>query len=146
MTGPGNYYKTDDEIIALVRGFEDCTIPDSEFNHPAHLTVALSYLHHLRLTVAETAERMRAGLYRFLDHHGADRQKYNETVTLFWVKLVHRFLKRTAVARPTRDIANEMIESFGDSRIIYGYYSKERLSSEEAREAWVEPDVRPLEY
>jgi hypothetical protein len=146
MVGPGNYYKNDDEIAALVRGFEDCTLPDSEFNHPAHLTVALSYLHHSRLTVAETAERMRGGLYRFLDHYGEGRQKYNETITLFWVKLVHRFLGRTNAARPTKDIANEMIESFGDSQIIYDYYSKERLSSEGAREAWVEPDVKPLEY
>jgi hypothetical protein len=134
------------EVKARVRGFEDCTLPDSEFDHPSHLTVALSYLHLSRLTVPEATTRMREALYRFLNHHGHDHQKYNETITLFWVKLVRSFLDRTDTARPIADIANEMIESFGSSRFIYDYYSKERLSSEEARKRWVGPDLKPLDF
>jgi hypothetical protein len=98
------------------------------------------------LTATEATERIRVGLYRFLDHYGQDRQIYNETITLFWVKLVKSFLDRTDTTRSLRDIANEMIESFGSSQIIYHYYTKERLLSEEARNAWVEPDVKPLGY
>jgi hypothetical protein len=146
MAGSRDYYKSDDEILALVRGFENCTTLASEFNHAAHLMVTLSYLHLSRLTVTEATERIRFGLYRFLDHYGQDRQIYNETITLFWVKLVKSFLDRTDTTRSFRDIANEMLESFGSSQIIYYYYTKERLSSEEARNAWVEPDVKPLDY
>lgn len=146
MTVSRDYYKSDAEVEAIVRGFENCTLPDSEFNHAAHLTVALSYLHSARLTQTESTKRMRAAIYRFLDHYGLDRQIYNETITLFWVKLVHSFLKQTNVARNVKEIANEMIESLGSSQLIYDYYSKERLSSEEARKAWIEPDVKPLDY
>ena len=146
MANAQGYYRSEMEVTAKVRGFEDCTLPDSEFDHPSHLTVALSYLHLSRLTVPEATTRMRAALYRFLDHHGGDRQKYNETITLFWVKLVRSFLEKTDTARPLADIANEMIESFGNSQFIYDYYSKERLSSEEARKAWVEPDMKPLDF
>ena len=145
MTGSKNYYKTETEVEAVVRGFENCTLPDSEFNHAAHLTVALSYLHQARLTVPEATERIRAAIYRFLDHYGQDRQIYNETITLFWIKLVHSFLERTNTMRPINEIANEMIESLGSSQIIYDYYSKDHLSSEEARKSWVEPDVKPLD-
>jgi hypothetical protein len=146
VTDSQGYYQSEGEVKARVRGFEDCTLPDSEFDHPSHLTVALAYLHLSRLSVPEATTRMRAALYRFLDHYGEDRGKYNETITLFWVKLVRGFLDKTDTARPLADIANEMIESFGSSRLIYDYYSKERLSSEEARKEWVEPDVKPLDF
>ena len=146
MTDSRNRYRSEDEIEALVRGFEDCTLPDSEFDHAAHLTVALSYLHRSRLTVPEATARMRAALYRFLDHYGEDRRKYHETITLFWVKRVEGFLAETDTARALSDLANEMIESAGSSQTIYNYYSKERLSSEEARKAWAEPDVKPLDF
>jgi hypothetical protein len=142
MTGPKDYYRSETQMEAVVRGFENCTLPASEFNHAAHLTVALSYLHQAQLTVPEAATRMREAIYRFLDHYGQGRQIYNETITLFWIKLVRSFLDQTDEARPLKEIANEMIESLGSSHLIYDYYSKERLSSDESRKAWVEPDVK----
>jgi hypothetical protein len=144
VTDSENYYKSDDEIEALVHCFEDCSTLPSQFNHRAHLVVALSYLHLSRLTVPEAAERMRAGLYRFLDHYGEDRQVYNETITLFWIKLVQSFLDRTDASRPVADIANEMIEAYGNSQLIYSYYTKERLSSDEAKKEWIEPDLKGM--
>lgn len=137
-------YQSGDQLEAIVRGFEDCTMPDSEFSHPAHLVVAFSYLQLYGLTVEEAARRMRAGLYRFLDHHGHDRRKYNETITLFWIKLVRGFLDRTDTSRPLPAIINELLEACGSSQLIYSYYSKERLLSDEARKEWIEPDLMPL--
>ena len=37
-------FATDGEVAALVSAFENATIPASEFNHAAHIAVALSYL------------------------------------------------------------------------------------------------------
>lgn len=146
MTNSPAYFNNDMEVESRVRGFEDCTRPDTDFDHPSHLTVALSYLHRSRLTVPAATARLRAALYRFLDQHGHDRQKYNETITLFWIKLVRGFLDRADTARPISSIANELIASFGDSKIIYDYYTKEHLMSEEARQAWVEPNIKPLDF
>jgi hypothetical protein len=144
LTEPENYYKSDDEIKALVHGFEDCSTRPSQFNHRAHLVVALSYLHLYKLSVSEATERMRAGLYRFLDHYGEDRQVYNETITLFWIKLVRSFLDRTDAIRPVADIANELIAACGNSQLIYSYYTKERLLSDEAKKQWIEPDLKGM--
>ena len=138
-------YTSNADVEAIVRGFETCTTLDSDFDHPSHLTVALSYLHCSKLTVPQAAERMRSALYRFLDHYQKDRQKYNQTITLFWIKLVSAFLDRTQAKRALWEIANDLIESYGRSQILYDYYSKEHLSSEEARNGWVEPDLKPLE-
>jgi hypothetical protein len=139
-------YKSKGEIEAIVRGFESCATSPAEFSHSAHLTVAFSYLHLSHLTVAQAAERMRASLYRFLSHHGVDSQKYNETITLFWIKLVRGFLDNADTDRPVEEVANEMIETCDNSRLIYDYYSKERLASEEARTAWIEPDLKALDF
>lgn len=146
MTNSRDYFKSEMEVKARVEAFESCILPDSEFDHPSHLTVALSYLHLSRLSVPEAATRMRRALYRFLDHHGHDRQKYNETITLFWIKLVRSFLDRIDTPREVANIANELIASFDNSKIIYEYYSKEYLLSEAARKAWVEPDIKPLDF
>ena len=146
MAGPRNLYGSEDEIEAVVRGFESCTTPPAEFTHASHLVVALCYLRGSRLAVPQAAERMRAGLYRYLAHNGVDRQKYNETITLFWLKRVRGFLDRADAARPLAALANEMLELCGDATLVNDYYSKERLFSEEARKVWVEPDLKPLDF
>lgn len=146
VVNPKNYYQSEDEIEAVVNGFENCTLPDSQFKHAEHLTIALSYLHRLGLTVEEATTRMREALYRYLDKYAGERQAYNETITLFWIRIVNSFLERTDTTRPMKEIANEMIESLGNSNLIYDYFSREHLLSKEGKTAWVEPDVKPLNY
>ncbi|MGB9181558.1 MAG: hypothetical protein WCB68_20180, partial [Pyrinomonadaceae bacterium] len=111
------------EVEEVVRKFESCEFADSEFTHDAHLTVALCYLSSL--TVEEATERMRAGLFRFLDHHGVDRKVYNETITVFWIRLVRSFLEQANPNRSLSDLAKELLETHGDSKIIFNHYSKE---------------------
>jgi hypothetical protein len=146
VTNSRKRYQNEDEIEAIVQGFEGCTLPDAEFKHAEHLTVALSYLHRLRLTVPEAMTRMREALYRFLDHYAGNRQAYHETITLFWIKLVNSFLDTADTARPVTDLANELIESYGNSNFIYDYYSREHLLVGEAKKVWVEPDLKPLDF
>ena len=83
------HYQNIDEIEAVVRGFEGCSTGKDDFTHAGHLSVAAWYLH--RNTFEQAATRMRAGLFRFLDHHRIGQEKYNETITLFWLKVVNAF-------------------------------------------------------
>src|SRR5689334_13814319 len=84
-------YQTEDEILRTVRGFEMCETPAGDFHHREHLTVAVWYLQ--TLSRAETVEAIRTSLLRFVDHHGIDRKKYSEEVTVFWVDAVASALK-----------------------------------------------------
>lgn len=133
-----------DEVVEVVRKFESCEFADSEFTHGAHLTVALLYVSSL--TEDEATERMRVGLFRFLDHLGADRQKYNETITRFWIRLVREFLESRKTERTLEDVAKQLLEKHGDSSAIFKHYSKERLMSDEARRRFVEPDLKPFDF
>ncbi|MEJ7578474.1 MAG: hypothetical protein WKF74_15865 [Pyrinomonadaceae bacterium] len=47
--------------------------------------------------------------------------------------------------RGAYEIVNGILEDSGDSRIVYEYYTKERLVSREAQNGWVEPDLKRLE-
>ena len=77
-------YSSEDEIQRVVRGFETCETDKSAFKHQQHLTVAVWYLQD-----SETAlDRMRAGLRRFIEHHGVPREKYSEAVTVYWINLI----------------------------------------------------------
>ena len=79
-------YDTEEEIEAVVRGFETCTTPGDDFHHREHLVVAVWYLQ--TLSPSDAVAKMRAGLLRFLEHHGEDTQKYSEEVTVFWIDQV----------------------------------------------------------
>ena len=77
-------YSSESEIEAVVRGFETCETDKSAFKHQQHLTVGVWYLQD-----SETAlDRMRAGLLRFIAHHGVPREKYSEEVTVYWINLI----------------------------------------------------------
>jgi hypothetical protein len=146
MSEPMKAYRTADEIRAVVSGFEDCTTPAAQFDHRAHVTVAFTYLHLFQLSVPEATARMRLGLHRFLDHHGVDSRKYNETITQFWIKLVRAALAQADTSCPSTDLANEIVYRCQETSVIFSYYSKESLASDEARDGWIEPDIRAFDF
>jgi hypothetical protein len=138
MNRPEGYYGSDDEIRALVAGFEACSLPPDDFDHRAHLAVAVWYLSSTSTEMA--THRMREALLRFIAHNKVDPQKYNETITQFWVKRLDKLLSETDAALPLFERANQAIERAGNSKVIFDYYTRERIFSEDARTGWVEPD------
>ena len=136
------FYADEREVEALVRGLEDLTLPPQEFDHAGHLTVALWYL--ARLGGPEAAERMRGGLKKFAAHHGSNL--YHETITLFWLRVVGAFLRTEREGRALHELANLLATSRGNKRLVFDYYSPRLIESNEAKSAWVEPDVQPFDF
>ena len=108
-------YQTQKEIDAVVRGFEQCTTDKDEFTHLSHLTVAVYYLR--TSTPEETFQTMRTGLFRFLDHHGVGRGKYNEELTRSWLAVIQRLIEQMDPDLSLLAVTNAVLERFGDSRI-----------------------------
>jgi hypothetical protein len=141
MENKTNSFESISEIEAIVKGFEQCTLPPAEFHHRQHLTVALWYT--LEDDEQTALARMREGLFRFVAHHKLD-PLYHETITLFWLKWIRSLLESGDRERPIEELANEIISKCGGSGFINTYFSKECLESDKARREWVEPDLRPL--
>ena len=81
---PVEGFRTADEIKALVRAFEDTSLPRAEWTHRAHLTVALWYL--TRHSGREATARIRTGIKRYNAAKGVlttPTGGYHETLTLF---------------------------------------------------------------
>jgi len=131
------------KIEELVESFESCAVPPAEFDHGAHLAVALWYLS--RLPYEAATARMRAGLRRYTRHNNA-QANYNETLTLFWLKLVRRFLDRADAARSLAERADELLTTYNGSKLAFEYYSRELIQTPEAKAFWVEPDLKPLDF
>ena len=136
-------YRNESEIEAVVRGFETCQTAGDAFTHGEHLTVALWYLRDGNETAA--LSRMREGLVRFLAEKGEDAGKYNETITLFWLKLISQFLERDEEHHTLLEKVNAVLNTMNNSRLVFDYYSEELLRSEAAKKSWMAPDLKPLE-
>ena len=130
---------TDAEILTLVDRLERCLLGKEEFHHRDHLAVAVVYLYSSDLETA--MDRMRSSLKRFAAHHGVTGL-YHETLTRFWLRQVEQRLDRS---RCLEESVREVQEQLNDKNLAFEYYSRERIESKEARENWMEPDLKQLE-
>jgi hypothetical protein len=138
--------RTRDEIERLVSAFESCTLPREKWTHGAHLTVGLWYL--IRHEKAEAANLIRRNIQKYNRAHGIVTTKtsgYHETITLFFIHMVSRYLSEAGMSSSIVELLDGLIDSYGDRNLPLRHYSKERLMSEEARTSWVEPDLKPLD-
>jgi hypothetical protein len=122
---------------AFVRAFEACEL--TPFHHADHLRIAWIYLR--ALPAAEADARMAAGLRRFAASRGAS-EKYHETLTLVWLRLVAAAIG--AHAPVTFDDLLAAEPALLDQARPLTFYSRERLDSAAARTRWVAPDREPL--
>lgn len=146
ITTTSKRFRTLEEIEILVAAFESYRLPLEDWNHRAHLTIGVWYLakyekeHALNLICESIQKYNHAhGIVQTVDGG------YHETITLFYIWLVSRYLKR-ASDYSIVDLTNGVLEAYGDHKHIpLEYYSKERLMSWRARTSWVEPDLKPLD-
>jgi len=131
---------TDDEFLAA---FEACTL--EEFHHRDHVKVAYLYLR--RHSLDDAISKVRTGLQALAAAWGApvdDLEKgYHETMTQAWVRLVHLALDDRGMS--------ESADTFCDQRpnlmqktYLQSFYSRERLTTWEAKQGFVEPDLAPF--
>jgi hypothetical protein len=134
--------RTDAEIEALVRAFEDGSLPRAEWTHREHLTVALWYL---RQHPREKATRLiREGIIKYNEGHG-NTTGYHETITLAWVAVICGFLGERDRGQPLSALAGALLEEGGAKDYLLWFYSRDVLLSAEARRSWIPPDLRPIE-
>ena len=126
----------------LVAAFLDLTLPKAEWTHQAHLRVGLWHVFHLGASEAMNALRDRIKAYNAsVGGKNTDTEGYHETITQFYVSTIARFLGEGDRTRPLSDLAEELIRYHGDHNLPLRFYSKDRLSSKEARLGYIEPDL-----
>ena len=134
-------YRHENEVLDLVRSFEDATISRDEWKHAEHLVVALYYLSQYDLETAHV--KMREGILRLLvKGFGVDLEKempYHETITRFWMRLVSRY-NESKNGASLLDKANEVAFKWDKDHPLK-FYTRELLFSDKARARFVEADI-----
>ena len=136
-------YPSERQVETLVRRFEACDLSLAEWNHRAHLTVAMWYLtHHPE---ERACERMIRGIRRFNHSNGireSRRGGYHETLTLFWLGLGRRMIDGHPERSPLQ-LVNRYLSAPRETP--YRCYSESLLWSCDARCHWVTPDLADLD-
>ncbi len=146
MSYENGKYQTIHEIENLVTAFQNCTLPRCQWNHTAHLTVALYYL--IYYGEKQAGEHIRQDIQRYNAAMGIQTTKdsgYHETLTRFWVDMVRHYLSINQQQASFLKLTNGLIDCYGDKHLPLQYYSRDLLMSWEARNSWVEPDLQHLD-
>ncbi len=150
MAAANNHYQTISEIEYLINQFNNCILPRCQWNHYAHLTIALWYLIHYDQRTAIQLIRERIQKYNSaMNIKTTKNSGYHETITLFWIHLVNSYLYLTQTpenlpSNSLLNLANNLIRIYGDKNLPLEYYSQDLLMSSKSRQSWVEPDLKPI--
>lgn len=122
--------------------FADCSLPPSLFSHEAHLRLA--WIHIRTYGVEQAVANLREQIKRYASSLGVQR-KYNETVTVASVKVMHHFMQRSS-AEHFKELINVFPSLKQDFKKLLGeHYSKDIFRSESARKEYLEPDLLPFD-
>lgn len=112
----------------------------SGFAHVDHVKVVYLYTRKAGPEAAITLTR--EGLQALTRKLGVP-EKYHETMTVAWARLV----SQQAAAAPGRDFTAFITDNprFLRKDLLEAYYSREVLVKAESRKQFVEPDLRPLQ-
>ncbi|KAI9316791.1 flavin reductase like domain-containing protein [Dichotomocladium elegans] len=132
----------------FMKKFEDNTsIDQRQWTHRAHVRMAWNYLRELGSKEAATPV-IKDTICRHFEMNPSTHLKYHETITSFYIHLVHLALVETkqTSSKDTDDFFEfiEMFPTLTDQSAIHKYYSPAVLKSDEARTQYVPPDLQPL--
>jgi hypothetical protein len=136
---------TESEIIDFLAAFEDGTLPKERWTHGAHLLAGAWYVH--QFGEARALDHMRTCVQRYnlaVGGQNTATDGYHETVTVFWIKLLHAYLQLKQPIDPTA-FATAAVDHFIPQRDIYRrYYDYDIVASTEARSSWFPPNLQPI--
>jgi hypothetical protein len=128
---PGDKLSDDD----FLKAFHSCQLPKEAFRNLDHFRLAWLHLH--RESLAEAEDHIRTGIQAFAAHYGAT-QKYHETITLAWLRLIATHQEPTFEEFLRQNQARLNLDT------LHRFWTPELLASEQARREWVEPDLKAL--
>lgn len=138
-------FESKDRLTEFVRGFEAGTWPYQSWTHAAHVAMAAWYLQ--TLPEGEVVDHVRKAIRHYNECVGVPNtpdRGYHETLTVFWLDTVGKFLKQQPAIHDPLDGVLAAVAEFGEKRDLFRrYYSFDVVASREARATWMAPDRQP---
>lgn len=136
-------FETQEEMEAFIGTFESCSLPKPHWTHHAHLVVGLWYLSRHSPDEALRVVRQRIRAYNEATGTGnTDSSGYHETLTRFFLLGIQAH-RAQHPGWPLPAVLALLLQSpMAEKEYPLRFYSRERLLSAAARQAWVEPDMK----
>jgi hypothetical protein len=131
----------------LVRQFEACTLPFSEWTHRSHVKVAYLYLE--KYPFKEALARIGPNIKRYNAANNRPEgpfEGYNETTTHALLHLIAAVRSAYAKTHPVKnaDEFYDMHPQLTSKHVLRFFYSPQRRMDAVAKGQFVEPDLAPL--
>lgn len=131
------------DLDDAVRRFLAGTIDPEDWTHAAHVAA----FRHLLVDEGDAEAAYRRMQAAILAHNArvspnGEHGRYHETVTRYFVAATVHAL----AARPDASVADLLADPVLDREAPFRHWSRDRLLAEEARAAWIEPDLAPLPW
>lgn len=140
------YFSCDAQIDHVAKGLLDCTLPNHEWTHAAHFAAAFSLLRRRDVDAVREMPRLIRSYNEASGVRNTDTSGYHETITLASLRAARAWLAHRQQSA-LHEALNELLAShFGRSDWLLAYWSRAVLFSAEARRAWVDPDLKPLDF
>ena len=135
-----NHLDLSDELFE--RKFDQCSLNAHLFSHEAHLRLAWIHLKNndLQTAIAKVCDQITA----FVNHLGA-KDKYNQTVTVAAVRVVHHFMQRSEADNFYDFVLAYPVLKTSFKDLIGAHYSFNVFQSAAAKLHFMEPDLWPFE-
>lgn len=118
--------------------FKQCTLAPSLFNHEAHLRLA--WIHLQQSNVEQAIQSVCSQITAFVNHVGG-HDKYNLTLTVAAVRVVHHFMSKSH-SKVFPDFIDEFPQlKSGFKALIQSHYSMDIFNSPEAKATYLAPDL-----
>lgn len=137
---PNNHFDLTD--MEFAKAFSTCTLNPILFNHEAHLRIAWIHLKKDGLEHATTT--ICNQLIKYVNHLGA-KDKYNKTLTIAAIKIVHHFMQRSKTDNFFDFILRYPELKKGFKGLVESHYSFDIFTLEKAKKEYLAPDLLPFE-
>src|SRR6478609_7452449 len=139
-------FSSDESVKCIGEGLLACSLERADWTHEAHLA-ATTYL-LLRHPEIDLDRELPGLIRRFNESVGGvndDTQGYHETITRVFLHGVRLFLMEADTSESLHELVNQLLLSpMGRRDWPLRFYSRQLLSSVEARKSFLEPDIAAL--
>ena len=135
-----NHFKLSD--TKFEEQFANCRFDPEDFSHEAHLR--LVWIHVKKYGIDKAELNIQTQLKKYVEHLGAI-DKYNKTLTIASIKIVHHFMSRSPLDRFEDFIMKYPRLKYDFKELIGAHYEIDIYNSEIAKKMFIEPDVLPFD-
>eukprot|EP01080_Neovahlkampfia_damariscottae_P012311 gene12311-5985_t len=132
------------EDYVFLNEWENCDLLFEKWTHKSHLRMAfIICVQMFQQNKIKIDERIKSGIKRFNKKHEEKlKVGYHETITCFWINIIYSLIKIHYHQNISFEEFLEKENQLLNPKLMFEYYSKEKIFSEKAKIEFVESDLK----